>query len=206
MIHDTYSPPHLLDSARWANMRIGLLGGSFNPPHEGHLHVSLTALHMLKLDFIWWLIAPQNPFKDEASIMPYEERFRLCREMTAGHPQILVTDIERQMGFNRSVDTLITLKNALPRTALVWVTGLDIAHEFHLWHRWRDILKIVATAHIARPPYQTLVKDCPLRALQTQNHRNMQKAEKAPLAPGHSYWLMQCPVIETSSTEIRAKS
>jgi nicotinate-nucleotide adenylyltransferase len=199
----TFSPPHLLDGARWAGMRVGLLGGSFNPPHEGHLHISLTALRMLELDFIWWLVTPHNPLKDPAELLPYDERVTLCRDM-AQPPQIIVTDIEAMTGTNRSYDTLALIRAAFPRTDFVWVTGMDIAHQFHLWHRWRDILGLTATAHIARPPFQSLIQDCPLRRLDHgHTHRVISHAEKADLAPHTSYWILDSRMVDISSTGIR---
>lgn len=199
----TFSPPHLLDGARWAGMRVGLLGGSFNPPHEGHLHISLTALRMLELDFIWWLVTPHNPLKNPAELLPYDERTTLCRNI-AQHPQILVTDIENMTGTNRSYDTISLIRASSPRTDFVWITGMDIAHQFHLWHRWQDILGLTATAHIARPPFQSLIQDCPLRLLRRgHTHRVLTHGEKAALHPNTSYWILDSRMMEISSTAIR---
>lgn len=196
-------PPHLLDSARWAHRRVGLLGGSFSPPHEGHVHASLTALRMLKLDFVWWLVTPQNPFKEADDTPPMAERLALCRDFVH-HPQILVSGIEDDLNASRSVATLTALRQRFRQTDFVWITGMDIAHEFHHWHRWQDILKLVATVHVARPPFQSLVQDCPLRLTGGgQNHRVLSKAEKAPLQPGQSYWILDAKLVETSSTKIR---
>lgn len=198
-----YPPPHLLDSARWQGMRVGLLGGSFNPPHEGHMHASLTALRMLRLDFVWWLVTPQNPFKEAEGMVPYAERLALCRAY-ADHPRIMVSDIESQMGTIRTFDTLRSLKTAFPDTDFVWITGMDIAHEFHLWRRWQDILKLAPTVHVARPPFLSLVQDCPLRLTGgSQNHRVLSQAETIPLTPGHSYWILDAQLVDISSTKIR---
>ncbi|HEY8191051.1 MAG TPA: nicotinate-nucleotide adenylyltransferase [Alphaproteobacteria bacterium] len=198
----TFSPPHLLNGARWAGMRVGLLGGSFNPPHEGHLHISLTALRALKLDFIWWLVTPHNPLKEATGLMPYEERVAQCHDI-AQHPQILVTDIENMTGTNRSYDTISIIRATCPRTDFAWITGMDIAHQFHLWHRWQDILGLIATAHIARPPFQSLIQDCPLRLAMGQTHRVLSHAEKTDLSPRRSYWILDTPMMDISSTEIR---
>jgi len=184
-------------------LRIGLLGGSFNPPHEGHTHISLTALRTLKLDFIWWLVTPQNPFKDADDTLPLDERIDMCRSFIH-HPQILVTDIESEIGAARSYEMLIALRTAFPHTDFAWITGMDIAHEFHLWHRWQDLLKLTATAHIARPPFQSLVRDCPLRLTGgQQNHTVLSKAEKAPLSPGNSYWILDTKLLEMASSTLR---
>ena len=90
-----FSPPHLLDGARWKGLRVGILGGSFNPPHIGHVHISLIALNSLKLDVIWWLVTPKNPLKDKAQLS-FEERFDLCLALTNNSPRLIVTDLEKK--------------------------------------------------------------------------------------------------------------
>ena len=100
----TFTSPHFLDGAAWAGMRVGLLGGSFNPPHEGHVHISLIARETLKLDFVWWLLSPGNPLKDSAELVPYDDRLAQCRAMIRDYPFLLVTDLERQLGISRCTD------------------------------------------------------------------------------------------------------
>lgn len=203
MMTSAYPAPHLLDGHRWSGLRVGLLGGSFNPPHAGHLHASLTALRMLKLDFIWWLVTPQNPFKEADVTPPLDERVTLCRDFSR-HPQILVSDIERDLNATRSIETILALRKFFSQTDFVWITGMDIAHEFHHWHRWHNILKQIATVHVARPPFQSMVQDCPLRLTGgNQNHHVLSHAAKASLQPGNSYWILDAKLVKTSSTEIR---
>lgn len=196
-----YSPPYLHDGSRWRNMRIGLLGGSFNPPHEGHMHISLMALHGLKLDVIWWLVTPQNPLKPTHE-MSFDKRLQQCRAMVK-HPRILVSAIENEIGCSRSYETIGVLKDRFPHTAFIWLTGMDNALTFHHWYRWKDILQEVATAHIARPPAWSLIENCPLKLYSGQNHIHLFKGEKVPLRPKNTYWLMQKPMLDISSTEIR---
>jgi nicotinate-nucleotide adenylyltransferase len=198
----TFTPPHLLDSDRWAGMRIGLLGGSFNPPHQGHVHISLIAMQALKLDFIWWLATPQNPLKPQTGLMPYIERLQLCQALVR-HPRILVSDLERQLRVNRTYDTVRALKPRFPRTSFVWLTGMDNAQTFHLWYRWRHILGEISTAHIARPPYWSLIRACPLAMTGTQNHVCLDSPQKADLSPGNTYWILQKKMVDISSTNIR---
>src|SRR5262245_50676046 len=93
-----------------AHLRIGLLGGSFNPAHEGHLHISLEALHRLQLDQVWWLVTPQNPLKPSHNLAPIEKRAAIAEELTAGVPQILITDIEKHLGTRYSRDTITLLQ------------------------------------------------------------------------------------------------
>lgn len=158
---------------------------------------------MLKLDFVWWLITPQNPLKVDMEIPPLEERVARCEEFVT-HPQILVSDIEAQTGTTRSVETLTTLTRHFPATEFIWITGMDITREFHEWYRWRDILKLVATAHVARPPAEALVRASPLQLTGgPQNHRTLNRPEKVALSPGRSYWILDSKLLDISSTYIR---
>lgn len=198
-----YTPPHLYDSPRWSGLRIGLLGGSFNPPHEGHVHISHVARTMLNLDAVWWLVTPQNPFKAGKSLAPYDERLDACRAMTGAHPHLIVSDLERQMGVNRSYDTLKALRPHFPQTDFVWITGMDNAQNFHKWYRWKDILALVPTAHVARPPSCSLIEHAPFKALSTHRHVFVDRALRAPLNPGVTYWILQKKMLNISSTQIR---
>ena len=196
-----FSPPDLKSSAQWSGMRVGLLGGSFNPPHEGHLHISLIALRALKLDCIWWLVTPQNPLKDKAE-NSFNKRFAMCEDLITT-PKIIVSDLERQLKTNLSWQTIRAMRLHFPCTDFVWITGMDNAQTIHKWHNWKDILSNVATAHIARPPAYNLIENCPLRLLSSQNHVFLEKAQKVSLRPHNTYWLMQKKMVSFSSTEIR---
>ena len=198
-----FTPPHPEDGARWAGMRVGLLGGSFDPPHEGHIHASMIAMKSLMLDAVWWLVSPQNPLKDQTS-HSYEQRMTMCRDMTRHYdPRLIVTGIEHDFGTNLTWQTIRELQRHFPKTAFVWVTGMDNALTMHRWHNWTYILDHVATAHVARPPAWTLIEACPLKLRGTQNHAYLDKAAKVPLLPRHTYWLMQKKMVGVSSTEIR---
>lgn len=202
----THPPPHIYDGHRWRGLRVGLLGGSFNPPHSGHVHISQFALRMLGLDAVWWLVTPQNPLKAVEGMKPYAERLTASRRLLRHQPRILTSDLERQTGTNRTYDTILRLRTAFPATEFVLITGLDNALTFHKWYRWRDILGHVATAHIARPPALSLVRDCPLLRLTGQNHHILSRGQMPLLAPGHSYWILQSPLRAISSTKIRNNS
>jgi nicotinate-nucleotide adenylyltransferase len=131
-------------------MKIGLLGGSFNPAHEGHLHISLMALKKLGLDYVWWLVAPQNPLKSVAGMAPREDRFHRAR-LTADHPRILVVDAEHTLSTRYTIDTLTALKKRFPRVNFVWLMGSDNLEGFHRWRRWQDLAKLVPIAVVQRP-------------------------------------------------------
>lgn len=133
-------------------MRVGLLGGSFNPAHGGHLHISRLALKHLNLDQVWWLVSPQNPLKPAAGMAPLPERLAHARALAAD-PRILPTDIERRQGTLYAVDTLRRLFGRYPETRFVWIMGADNLIEATLWKRWRAFFHMVPIAVFARPSY-----------------------------------------------------
>ena len=133
-----------------AGLRIGLLGGSFNPAHQGHLHASRTALHRLGLDFVWWLVTPQNPLKPAKGMAPLATRLSTARTV-ARNPRIIVSDVERALGTRYTIDTLRALKQHFPGVKFVWLMGSDNLAEFSRWRRWPEILRTVPIAVIARP-------------------------------------------------------
>ncbi len=134
--------------------RIGLLGGSFNPAHRGHLHLSLTALQRLNLDEVWWLVSPQNPLKPVAGMAPFPVRLDQARQIAAGYKRIRVTDLENRLGRSRySVDTLKALRRRLPRLRFVWLMGGDNLVQIRHWERWAEIFRTVPIAVFDRPSY-----------------------------------------------------
>lgn len=131
-------------------MRIGLLGGSFNPAHEGHLHVSEVALKRLGLDFVWWLVTPQNPLKPTAGMAPLQDRLRAAQAV-ARHPRIIVMDIEHDFHTHYSFDTLRALQHRFSQIQFVWLMGSDNLAIFRRWHRWIEFAQSVPIAVIQRP-------------------------------------------------------
>jgi len=127
-----------------------LLGGSFNPAHQGHRGLSLFALEHLALDEIWWLVSPQNPLKPVAGMAPLAQRLESARA-TAVHPQIHVTDIEARLETRYTVDTLEQLAQRYPAARFVWLMGADNLAQVDKWHRWRDLFDLAAVAVIDRP-------------------------------------------------------
>lgn len=186
--------------------RIGLLGGSFNPPHQGHIHISKIALQTLQLDAVWWLLTPQNPHKSADELMSYEERLKLCNKITAPYPRIYVSQFENLYKFTHSYATIKALTSKFPHTDFVWCTGLDNALTFHKWYRWREILKMVPTAHIVRPPASSIIENCPLKLQSTQKHLYIARSQHVALKPGQTYWIMQRKMMSLSSTAIRREN
>ena len=131
-------------------MRIGLLGGSFNPAHEGHMHVSQVALKRLNLDYVWWLVTPQNPLKPVAGMAPLPDRVRDARKFSR-HPRVVVMDIEHDLHTHYSFDTLRALQKRFSRVEFVWLMGSDNLNIFRRWHRWVEFAQRVPIAVIQRP-------------------------------------------------------
>jgi nicotinate-nucleotide adenylyltransferase len=132
--------------------RVGLFGGSFNPAHGGHLHISLLALRLLDLDEVWWLVSPQNPLKSERGMAPFERRLAGAAEM-ARHPRVKATDLEARLGTRYTADTVIELKRRFPATRFVWLMGADNLIQIARWARWTEIFSAVPIAVFARPSY-----------------------------------------------------
>lgn len=130
-------------------MRIGLFGGTFDPPHDAHLRASLLALKRLKLDRIWWLVTPGNPLKDTRGLAPLAERIAAARALTC-HPRIDITGFEAVINTRYTYDTLIFLKRRCPGVRFVWVMGADNLRSFYRWQKWREIASLMPIAVIDR--------------------------------------------------------
>jgi len=130
-------------------MRIGLLGGSFNPPHAGHRAVSLLALKRLRLDRVWWLVSPGNPLKNNQQLPPLDERLERARAIAAD-PRIDVTAIEATLGTVFSHDTVAKLRARYPNVRFVFLMGADNLAQFHRWKRWRELAVMVPIAVMDR--------------------------------------------------------
>ncbi len=144
--------PHPLSGPAFAGLRIGLLGGSFNPAHAGHLAMSAYALKRLGLDQVWWLAAPQNPLKSGKGMAPFSARMKQARKI-AVHPKIIITDLEAQFGTRYTVDTLRVLKKRFPRARFVWLMGADNLQQMPRWHKWPVLFQSVPVAVFRRPGY-----------------------------------------------------
>jgi nicotinate-nucleotide adenylyltransferase len=130
-------------------MRIGLFGGTFDPPHLAHLGASLLALKRLRLDRIWWLVTPGNPLKDTRGLAPLAERLASARALTRD-PRIAITGFEADLGVRYSYDTVSYLVRRCPGVRFVWIMGADNLRSFHRWQKWRGITRLVPMAVIDR--------------------------------------------------------
>jgi len=133
-------------------MRIGLLGGSFNPAHRGHRMMSVHAARLLRLDEVWWLVSPGNPLKDKAGMAPLGSRFASAKAAARGQ-RIKVTAIEREFASAFTVETLAKLRRRYPKLRFIWLMGADNLAQFHRWRGWRQIAATVPIAVLPRPGY-----------------------------------------------------
>lgn len=184
--------------------RIGLFGGSFNPAHQGHRAVALYALKRFELDWVWWLVAPQNPLKDASETGVYNERLAYTRRI-AHHPRFAVTDLERQIGSRNTAATLRAMTPLFQKAHFLWILGADSFADLHRWHDWLRIPHTVPLAILARPGYA-------LRALASpaaiRFSRSRLRAGNPSLLAGSQppAWLfLAMPLRKESSTAIRKR-
>lgn len=183
--------------------KIGLLGGSFNPAHGGHLHISLLALQQLGLDQVWWLVSPQNPLKPRAGMAGLCERLRQARQLVR-HPRIRVTDLERTFNTRYSVDTLALLRRHHRDIAFVWLMGADNLIQLPKWRRWREIMAATPIAVFDRPgvTYRALAGT----AAQRYSGRRIADPRRLPGAATPAWSFLFKRRHPASATAIRAQT
>ena len=200
-----YSPPTPHSGSSWAGRTVGLLGGSFNPAHAGHRHISLYALKMLGLDAVWWMVSPQNPLKSTKDMAPLKKRMQSA-EAVASYPKIIVTDIERHLHTRYTVDTLKALQQRFPATNFVWLMGTDNLRQVHLWHAWEEIFRRVPVAVLDRPPRGNSSKSCPASEIFRPSLLPQEKAASLKHAPLPAWCILHIPLNSLSATAIRKKA
>jgi len=191
-------PPHT------PGMRIGLFGGTFNPPHAGHMLVAEIALRRLKLDRLWLLVTPGNPLKSTNGLPPLGQRMAAARKLIRD-PRVVVTGLEADIGTRYTYDTVAWLTQRAPSLHFVWVMGADNLRQFSRWQRWADIAALAPVAVIDRPG--SSLASLNAKAAQRFSGNRLKEEDAAELA------LMQPPAfvflhdrrIDLSSTELRAR-
>jgi nicotinate-nucleotide adenylyltransferase len=182
-------------------MRVGLLGGSFNPAHAGHRHVAELALARLGLDQVWLMVSPGNPLKPSKGMAPLADRLTGAAAIGDGR-RVIATSIEAAIGTRYSVDTLRVLRRRFPRVEFVWIMGADLLTQLPRWRRWREIVSDLPFVVLPRPGY-TL----PALAGQAARrlHNGRRPAHEAPvLSQARSGWVfLPAPENVTSATAIR---
>ena len=133
--------------------RIGLLGGSFNPAHDGHRYIALTALHRLKLDAVWLLVSPQNPLKSTTETAPLTQRLASARTVAGRDPRLRATTLETRLGTRYTVDTLRRLRQCYPLLDFVWIMGADNLVQLPQWRHWQALVRTMPMVVMARAPF-----------------------------------------------------
>lgn len=184
-------------------MRIGLFGGSFNPPHAGHVHVAETALARLGLDRVWMMVTPGNPLKDRGALAPLGRRIAAARTLTH-NPRVVVTAFEASLGATYSWQTVARLVRAHPQVRFVWVMGADNLASFHRWQHWRRIASAMPIAIVDRPGSTLAALSC--RAGRALDRYRLAEADARSLADhaAPAWVFVHAPRVPISSSALRA--
>lgn len=184
--------------------RIGILGGSFNPAHDGHRHISLEALKRLRLDEVWWLVSPQNPLKPQEGMAPFEDRIEKAKSV-ADHPRIRVTDIEKGFATTYTAETLARLCRRFPNQRFVWLMGADNLSQISRWNRWTRIFHTVPVAVFDRPSYSLgALSGRAARRFHRERIKESRASRLADMRPP-AWVFLHTPLNATSATALRAR-
>ena len=185
-----------------SGMRVGLLGGSFNPAHAAHRAISLAALKRLGLNQVWWLVTSGNPLKDVSDLPPVAERVRQAARI-ADDPRIVVTGFDGGMGSPYTADLLLALKQRYCDVHFAWLMGADNLADIHRWRAWQEIFQLVPVAVLDRPGYR--LKARASLAAQRFSRFYVDETDAAGLAllPPPAWTILSHPLSGLSSTAIR---
>ena len=182
---------------------IGLLGGSFDPAHGGHVHITREALKRFGLDRVWWLVSPGNPLKAHGPA-PLDRRMAAAQAIMR-HPQVTVTDLEAQTGTRYTAETLNVMRQLYPGVRFVWLMGADNLAQFQRWDRWESIIKTVPMGVIARPG-QRLSARMSKAAERYADYRLPGRASQLlARATAPAWCFVNVPMVDISSSAIRAR-
>lgn len=182
-------------------LRVGLLGGSFDPAHAGHVHITRWALKRFQLDRVWWLVSPGNPLK-EIGPAPIERRLAAAKALVQ-HPRVHVTDIEARIGTRYTAETLARLQEMYVGTRFVWLMGADNLVDFHHWEDWQGIMNAVPVGVLARPGEQLRAGLSPAARCFARSRLSARRASALPMRAAPCWTLLNGPMADISSTEIR---
>ena len=181
---------------------IGLLGGSFDPAHAGHVHITKSALRRFGLDRVWWLVSPGNPLKDRGPA-PLAKRMEHARDVV-DDPRIDVTDIEAQLGVRYTAETIARLVGLYPHARFVWLMGADNLAQFHRWQNWRGIIETVPVGVLARPNARIAARMSPAAKAYRQSMLPAASSHLLGRSQAPAWCFVNLPMNDQSSTRIRA--
>ena len=183
-------------------MRIGVMGGTFNPPHGGHALISRTALRRLQLDQLWWLVTPGNPLKHHNGLPPVQDRMDRCRELAADR-RMRITAFEEDLATPYTAATLSFLVRRYPGVHFVWIMGADNLASFHRWQHWRDIARHVPIAVVDRPGWRLKALASPAAHWMRRAYVPEGRAGRLAFNPAPAWTFLTGPLSRLSSTDIR---
>jgi nicotinate-nucleotide adenylyltransferase len=187
-----------------AGQRIGLLGGSFNPAHEGHRLISEIALRRLRLDQVWWIVSPGNPLKSHAELAPHAVRITQARAIAA-HPRITVTGFEAERASAYTIDTLAFLQRRYPGVRFVWLMGADNLVQMPRWRRWREIFQRMPVAVVDRPGFHLRANAGRAARVFAGVRVPAERAGRLAAQRAPCWTLLTGPLSAQSSTALRAR-
>jgi len=186
----------------YRGMSVGLLGGSFDPAHEGHVHITREALKRIGLDRVWWLVSPGNPLKARAPA-PLDQRMARARAL-ATDPRIVVTDVETRLGTQYTAETLRRLAALYPGVRFVWLMGADNLVQFHQWQDWERIMRGVPIGIFARPGSRLTAQGARAADEYARYRLPAEAARLLPRCATPAWCFLDVPMVDLSSSEIRA--
>ena len=184
-------------------LRVGLLGGSFDPPHGGHLHISKWAMKEFGLDRVWWMVSPGNPLKAQGPA-DLDRRMDACNALN-DHPRIIVTDLERRFKTRYTAETLTALQARYSGVRFVWLMGADNLADFHRWDRWQEIMHMMPIGVMARPDQQLAAGCSPAARMFRRKRLSSRRSNALPFKQAPCWSLLTGPMVNMSSTQIRAR-
>lgn len=185
-----------------AGQVIGLLGGSFDPAHAGHAHISREALKRFGLDAVWWLVSPGNPLKQHGPA-PMSERVAHARAVV-NHPRVTVTDVEAQLGTRYTAQTIAALQQRYHAQRFVWLMGADNLAQLHLWQDWQEIVARVPMGILARPGQRISARMSRAATLYAPYRISARQSQLLARADPPAWCFVNVPMMDVSSSAIRA--
>lgn len=182
--------------------RVGLLGGSFDPPHAGHLHLSREALKRFGLDRVVWLVSPGNPLKPNPPA-PLADRMAAARALV-DHPRILISDFEAHSGTRYTAETLSALRRQFRDVRFTWLMGADNLAQFHRWENWQGILDTVPVGVLARPGLRIAARGSAAARIYRTARLPARASRALGAAQAPAWCFVNIPMMDVSSSAIRA--